>query len=94
MRYQTYALQHSRGLLLLSLAAAAALLLAACQRPAFLRPKLPDDGPPIATSQEAALRFAEKVTQAGKTGAQTGNSTLTVTDVEVTSFLNIIGLLC
>jgi hypothetical protein len=68
---------------------AAVLLLASCQRPAFLDAELPDDGPQIQPTQEAALRFVEKVTAAGQAGVQSGQTSLTITQDEVTSFLNI-----
>jgi hypothetical protein len=74
---------------LAALTFAAALLLASCQRPAFLDSELPDDGPPIQPTQEAALRFVEKVTDAGQAGVRSGQSALTVTQAEVTSFLNV-----
>jgi hypothetical protein len=67
----------------------AALLLAGCKRPAFLDAELPNDGPPIAPTQEAAVRFVEKVANAGETGARTGQTSLTLTQAEVTSFLNV-----
>ena len=66
----------------------AALLLAAC-RPAFLDAKLPDDGPEIQPTQADALRFVEKVTAAGQSGAQNAQTSLTVTEGEVTSFLSV-----
>ena len=74
---------------LLAIVAATALLLAACQRPAFLEGDLPDDGPQIEPTQEAALRFVEKVVDAGQAGALNGQSAITVTQAEVTSFLSI-----
>lgn len=73
----------------LAVALAAVLLLAGCARPAFLQSELPDDGPPIQPTQEAALRFVEKVADAGQGGIQTGQTSITVTQAEVTSFLNI-----
>jgi len=62
--------------------------------------ELPDDGPQVATSPEAAFRLVEKVTAAafrlvekvaaaGQSALETGQLTLTVTEEEVTSFLNI-----
>ena len=73
----------------LAVALAAVLLLAGCARPAFLQSELPDDGPPIQPTQEAALRFVEKVADAGQGGIQTGQTSITVTQAEVTSFLSI-----
>jgi hypothetical protein len=73
----------------LTLLIALPFLLAACQMPRFLHSELPDDGPPIPTSQEAARRFVEKVTEAGREGARTGESTLTITQEEATSFLTV-----
>ena len=75
--------------LLLGSFVALALLLSTCRRPGRLQAELPDDGPPVTTSQAAALRFVEKVTAAGQSGAESGRSTLTVTEEEATSFLNI-----
>lgn len=51
--------------------------------------ELPDDGPQIVISAEAAFRLVEKVTAAGQGAVETGQLTLTVTEEEVTSFLNI-----
>ena len=46
-----------RGGLLVAVVLLAGLL-AGCQRPAFLDEELPDDGPPIATSPQAAIKNA------------------------------------
>jgi len=51
--------------------------------------ELPNDGPQVATSAEAAFGLVEKVTAAGQSAVETGQLTLTVTEEEVTSFLNI-----
>ena len=67
----------------------AMFLLVACQIPRFGQAKLPDDGPPVPTSQAAAREFVEKVTDAGLEGAKTGQFKLTVTQEQVTSFLRI-----
>jgi hypothetical protein len=67
----------------------AALLLAGCRRPAFLDEQLPDDGPEIRPTQADAMRFVEKVTVAGQSGVQSGQTSLTLTEAEVTSFLGI-----
>jgi hypothetical protein len=64
-------------------------LLSACQLPRVGQADLPDDGPPIATSQTAARQFVEKVTDAGLNGSKTGKFALTVTEEEVTSFVQI-----
>ena len=69
--------------------AATLLVVGACQAPDFLKAELPDDGPRIATSQAAGLRFAEKVATAGERAAESKRLRLTVTEREVTSFLNI-----
>lgn len=50
---------------------------------------LPDDGPPPPVSRAAALSFVRKALTAGQTAVDTQAFTLTVTDSEVTSFLNI-----
>ena len=68
---------------------AAALLLVSCSRPAFLDAQLPDDGPEIVPTQADARRFVEKVAAAGQSGAQNGQTSLTLTEAEVTSFLSI-----
>jgi len=65
------------------------LALSACQAPAFLQGEMPDDGPPVATTPAAAQRFAEKVAAAGEQAAKTKRLSITVTQKEVTSFLNI-----
>ena len=62
----------------LALALLAALLLAGCQRPAFLQAELPDDGPPIQPTQEAAIRFVEKVADAGEAGVRSGRASIMV----------------
>ena len=63
------------------------LLLIACRLPRLGGSELPNDGPPIATSQAAARQFVEKVTDAGLNGSKTGQITLTLTQEEVTSFV-------
>ena len=73
----------------LSFALTAVLLLSACQLPRLKQAELPDDGLPIATSQQDALQFLEKVTDAGLEGTQSGQLHLTITEQEVTSFLQI-----
>ena len=73
----------------LALATSLVLLLSSCQ---VARPRpaaLPDDGPAVPTSSAAARQFVEKITVAGRSGAQTGQVSLTVTEQEVTSFLQI-----
>jgi hypothetical protein len=64
-------------------------LLIACQLPRFGQKELPNDGPPVATSQAAARQFVTKITEAGQSGAKTGQITLTLTQEEVTSFIQI-----
>jgi hypothetical protein len=65
------------------------VVLGACQAPGFLQAELPDDGPRVATSPAAAQRFAEKVAAAGERAAESKRLRMTVTEAEVTSFLNI-----
>ena len=65
------------------------LVVGGCQAPGFLQGELPDDGPRVATSQAAGLRFAEKVADAGERAAESKRLRITVTEGEVTSFLNI-----
>jgi hypothetical protein len=78
-----------RAQLMLAAALLAATLLMACQRPGFLQSDLPDDGPPIATSQAAAVRFVEKVRAAGENAVETKRLSLTISEVELTSFLSV-----
>lgn len=54
--------------------------LAACQLPG----ELPDDGPPIAVSEEAAASLEQKAIEVAGTS---GPSTITVTQEELTSYL-------
>jgi hypothetical protein len=70
-------------MLLLGAALLTALLLSGCQT------ELPDDGPPPATSQAAALRFVKKVVAAGEKAAETGRFSITISQEEVTSFLTV-----
>jgi hypothetical protein len=66
------------------------LLLAGCaDAGGLLEAELPDDGPPPPTSAASAGRFLQKLSAAGEGAADTGRFTLTVTDEEVTSFLNV-----
>ncbi len=66
----------------------AGLLLAGCQFPGAAG-SLPDDGPPIPVSPEAARRFAEKLADA-QSAIDAGNpATLTVTEEEATSFVDL-----
>ena len=68
---------------------AVVLAVGACQAPEFLQAELPNDGPRVATSQAAAMRFAEKVATAGERATESKRLRITVTEGEVTSFLNI-----
>jgi hypothetical protein len=81
--------KHRLSAAFLGAALAALLLLGACAQPEFLQSEMPDDGPPIATSQQAARRFVEKVAAAAESAPQTKRLEITVTQAEVTSFLNI-----
>ncbi len=67
----------------------AALLLTGCGGNRASEPVLPDDGPAPASSREAALSFVRKALTAGQSAVEGGAFTLTITDSEVTSFLNI-----
>ncbi|MGD8902180.1 MAG: hypothetical protein PVH95_06935 [Anaerolineae bacterium] len=80
-------LRKAKWLLLALLATV--LAVGACQAPGFLQVELPNDGPRVATSQAAAMRFAEKVANAGERAAESKRLRITVTEGEVTSFLNI-----
>jgi len=85
----SYARRTSRNKIAMTVAIVAVFVLTACQLPRLGQAELPDDGAPIATSQEAARQFMEKITDAGLNGSETGQFTLTVTQEEVTSFLEI-----
>jgi hypothetical protein len=78
-----------KGKWLLLALLAVLLVVGACQAPGFLQADLPDDGARVATSQAAALRFAEKVANAGERATESKRLNVTVTEGEVTSFLNI-----
>jgi hypothetical protein len=69
---------------LVAVALLAAFLAAGCQQA-----DLPDDGPPIVPSEQAARRFVEKVAAAGESAVESKKLSLTVTQEEVTSFLSI-----
>ena len=86
---QTGTVRHHRPRIQFLTLVVVSLFALGCSTPRFLRAELPDDGPPIPMSQTAARRFVEKVTAAGTQGARTGESTLTITQEEVTSFLTI-----
>jgi len=81
--------RRSRKKLTMSVAVVAMFVLTACQLPRLNQGELPDDGLPVATSQDAAILFVEKITDVGLNGAETGRFSLTVTQEEVTSFLQI-----
>jgi len=68
---------------------ASALLLTGCGGNRGSEPVLPDDGPAPATSRATALSFVRKALTAGQNAVEGGAFTLTITDSEVTSFLNI-----
>lgn len=59
----------------------------------LLGANMPDDGPPPATAPASAKRLLEKVTVAGEAAAETGWFSLTATEGEVTSYLQIVSLL-
>jgi hypothetical protein len=86
-RYSVVQPFHGRVVILALLALS--LVLSGCQLPRLRGAELPDDGPPIATSQEAAQQFLQKITQASNGSAGSGEVALTVTQEEVTSFLVI-----
>jgi hypothetical protein len=89
-----YLTRPRRFRLLLVAAIIAALLLGSCAASGgLLEAKLPDDGLPPATSAASAGRFVQKLTTAGEGAANTGRFTLTITDQEVTSFLNVSSIL-
>lgn len=66
-----------------------AFLVTGCGVPRLPSAGLPDDGPPIVTSEAAARRFVEKVAAAGESAVQTREVRLTVTQEEVSSFLEV-----
>ena len=70
------------------------LLLSGCAGSGgLLETELPDDGRAPPTSAASARLFAQKAVKAGEVAAETGRFELSVTDVEVTSFLNVGSLL-
>jgi len=81
--------RRERGWLLLVAVIAVFLLTGCADASGLLEAELPDDGPRPATSAASAGRFVQKVTAAGEGAANTGRFTLTITDEEVTSFLNV-----
>lgn len=74
---------------LLGAATLAAMLLTSCAGSGLLEADLPNDGPLPPTSTAAARRFAEKAVAAGENVGGAGYFTLSLTEEEVTSFLNI-----
>ncbi|MFC2030858.1 hypothetical protein ACFLWA_09045 [Chloroflexota bacterium] len=76
------------ALLAVVLVTGSGALAPAAGRPAYAASRA--DGPTVAISPKAALRLVEKVTAAGQKAVETGELNLTVTDKEVTSFLNIL----
>ena len=66
-----------------------ALLFSGCGGSRRTESGLPDDGPAPATSRAAALSFVRKALTAGQRAVEGGTFTLTITDAEVTSFVNI-----
>ncbi|MDQ4076831.1 MAG: hypothetical protein M3220_11380 [Chloroflexota bacterium] len=65
------------------------LLLGGCGQAGVLQVEMPDDGPPVPVSQEAAVGFIRKSTTAAQSAANTGSATITITEGEVTSFLAV-----
>lgn len=59
----------------------------ACSLPSLGEPELPEDGPAVAVSQEAAASFVTKVLAIGEQASQTQSVRFTVTQQEVTSAL-------
>jgi len=86
-RYQPRRTQ--RGWLLVTALLALLLLVGCADSGDLLEAELPDDGPPPPTTAASAGRFLQKLSTAGEGAANTGRFTLTVTDEEVTSFLNV-----
>jgi hypothetical protein len=73
---------------LAALALAALLLLSGCA-PTEDAPPFPDDGPAPPVSRTAAFSFLRKAMSAAQGATETKTLSITVTDAEVTSFLNI-----
>lgn len=65
------------------------VLLAGCRPADGTEDASAREGPVIEPSTEAALRFVEKVSVASRQGIESGYVSLTVTQEELTSFLNI-----
>lgn len=60
----------------------------ACSLPSLGEPELPDDGPPVAVSQQSAASFVTKVIAAGEQASSQQSVRFTVTEQEVTSALS------
>jgi hypothetical protein len=65
------------------------VVLAGCQPARSDNLVLPANNTPVEPTTEAALRFVEKVSAAGKHGLESGQASLTISQQEVTSFLSI-----
>lgn len=67
-----------------------AMVIGSCSAfpPGSVAAQLPDDGPPPTVSRTAALSFVEKALTAGQSAVDSKAFTLTVSDSEITSFLN------
>lgn len=81
--------RRARGWLLVVAVFAVFLLTSCADSGGLFEAELPDDGPPPPTTADSAGRFLQKLSTAGEGAANTGRFTLTVTDEEVTSFLNV-----
>lgn len=75
--------------LLLFVVLSATLLLGCAGSEGLLQARLPEDPPPPPTSASSVKRLVDKVITAGASAARTGEFTLTVTEEEATSFLNV-----
>ncbi|HEX8684395.1 MAG TPA: hypothetical protein VF707_18915 [Ardenticatenaceae bacterium] len=62
------------------------MTLSACEIPGT---GLPDDGPPIPVTEEAATSFQQKIQVAGQEAQATGSTTVSITQEEITSFLTL-----
>lgn len=76
-----------RWTLLSNLVLGMALILTGCA--GAEETSLPDDGPPPPITRDAALRFVQKTLTAGQRAAASRTFAISLTDTEVTSFLNI-----
>ncbi|HSJ58641.1 MAG TPA: hypothetical protein VLC95_15770 [Anaerolineae bacterium] len=79
-------IRNKSGYRLIALFVLATLAIAGCRVPSS---NLPDDGPSIVTSDEASRHFVDKIAAASEAAAQSGELSVTVTQEEASSFLQV-----